>query len=252
MRSSRSPNTFSGSQPEEQYAPATRKSMHLDEPTSHGGWPEGEYDPPVADRLYSWYKKMRMMPEESGHADEYIEQKEKTMRITESQLRRIIREEYSHMREADDKPLDKMQATTYAKNFRSKKFKSESEMQAAKKSFASELAGAGANTEQEITDALSGAGYGEDADSFAMELMDMQKGIKEGQRGNDQNGQHDNDTDPGDPYAKKLKESQRGNDENGQHDNDTDPGDPLAKKLKEGRGEIRRAVLAEMRRQGII
>lgn len=174
------------------------------------------------------------------------------MRITETQLRRIIREEYSRMREADDMPIDKAQATSYAKGFRSKKFKSEQEMQAAKKSFASELSGAGANTEQEITDALSSAGYGEDADSFALELIDMQKGIKEGQRGNDENSQHDNDTDPSDPYATGLREGQRGNDENGQHDNDTDPGDPMAKKLKENRGILRRAVLGEMRRQGII
>jgi len=29
----------------------------------------------------------------------------------------------------------------------------------------------------------------------------------EGQRGNDENSQHDNDTDPGDPYARRLKET---------------------------------------------
>ena len=54
---------FAGSHPEEQYAPATRQKMFLDRPTSHGGWPEGEYDPPVNDRIYGWYKKMKMMPE---------------------------------------------------------------------------------------------------------------------------------------------------------------------------------------------
>jgi hypothetical protein len=249
--SNRRDSPVGGSYPEEQYVRATRKNMHLDMPTSHGGWPEGEYDPPVADRLYSWYKKMGMMQEDDDQA-EYIEQKEKSMRITESRLRRIIREEYSRMREADAPALDKTQASSLAKAFRSKKFKSEQEMQGEKKSFASGLAAAGANSEQEITDALSSAGYGEDADSFALELIDMQKGIKEGQRGNDQNSQHDNDTDPGDPYAAKLRESQRGNDENGQHDNDTEPGDPMAKKLKENRSMLRRAVLAEMRRQGFI
>ena len=31
----------------------------------------------------------------------------------------------------------------------------------------------------------------------------------EGERGNDENGQHDNDTDPGDPYARRLKEAAR-------------------------------------------
>jgi len=54
---------FAGSHPEEQYSPATRQKMFLDRPTSHGGWPEGEDDPPVGDRIYSWYKKMKMMPE---------------------------------------------------------------------------------------------------------------------------------------------------------------------------------------------
>lgn len=31
----------------------------------------------------------------------------------------------------------------------------------------------------------------------------------ESERGNDENGQHDNDTDPGDPHASHLKESSR-------------------------------------------
>lgn len=31
----------------------------------------------------------------------------------------------------------------------------------------------------------------------------------------------------------RMDESQRGNDENSQHDNDTDPGDPMLKRLKE-------------------
>jgi len=31
----------------------------------------------------------------------------------------------------------------------------------------------------------------------------------ESQRGNDENGQHDNDTDPSDPYARHLRESIR-------------------------------------------
>lgn len=85
-----------GSQPEEQYVPATREKMFLDRPTSHGGWPEGEYDPPVRDRIYGWYKKMKMMPESDADAaaDEYIDDhKGKTMKITESHLRRIIRQE---------------------------------------------------------------------------------------------------------------------------------------------------------------
>ncbi len=50
-----------GSQPEESYRKATEKNLYLDRPTMHGGWPEGEYDPPVKDRLLKWYKDMGMM-----------------------------------------------------------------------------------------------------------------------------------------------------------------------------------------------
>lgn len=78
-----------GSHPEESYVLATRKRMFLDRPTSHGGWPEGEYDPPVRDRIYSWYKSMGMMPESD---DEYVDQSGDEMLITERDLRRIIRE----------------------------------------------------------------------------------------------------------------------------------------------------------------
>ena len=52
-----------GSQPEEMYGLATRKNMFLDRPTSHGGWPEGEYDPPVNDRIYNYLKSMGMIQE---------------------------------------------------------------------------------------------------------------------------------------------------------------------------------------------
>lgn len=50
-----------GSQPEEGYHPATKKNMFLDQPMQVGGWPEGEYDPPVPDRLVKWYKDMGLM-----------------------------------------------------------------------------------------------------------------------------------------------------------------------------------------------
>ena len=50
-----------GSHPEESYRNATEKNLYLDRPTMHGGWPEGEYDPPVKDRLLKWYKDMGMM-----------------------------------------------------------------------------------------------------------------------------------------------------------------------------------------------
>lgn len=308
---------LAGSHPEENYVPATRKRMFLDRPTSHGGWPEGEYDPPVADRLYSWYKKMKMMPESESdaQADEYIEQRGNPMRITESMLRKIIKEEYDAItmgavppnqsaidiirnnrlqfqkiadelfkigvvgydailaqveyavpnvipgqedalkrlarKVADLQPKEPAvtdvvkesalrrvireeygmmkevtkDAIDLCKSFRAKKFKTEEEMQAAKKTLATDLSNAGAAGEEAIAAALEGAGYGDGAVSFAAELAKMQT-MKEGQRGNDENGQHDNDTDPSDPYAKKLKESRR-----------------LA---------IRHAVVAELRRRGLV
>ena len=52
-----------GSQPEEMYGLATRKNMFLDRPTSHGGWPEGEYDPPINDRIYNYLKSMGLINE---------------------------------------------------------------------------------------------------------------------------------------------------------------------------------------------
>jgi hypothetical protein len=49
-----------------------------------------------------------------------------------------------------------------------------------------------------------------DADEMYMEEMGAYNpSLYEGQRGNDENSQHDNDTDPGDPYARRLKESVR-------------------------------------------
>lgn len=38
--------------------------MHLDKPSSHGGWPEGEYEPSVNDQISSWFKSMKMMETE--------------------------------------------------------------------------------------------------------------------------------------------------------------------------------------------
>lgn len=59
----KSEQPVSGSQPEEMYGLATRKNMFLDRPTSHGGWPEGEYDPPVNDRIYDYLRSMGLMNE---------------------------------------------------------------------------------------------------------------------------------------------------------------------------------------------
>ncbi len=47
------------------------------------------------------------------------------------------------------------------------------------------------------------------------------------------------------PVEPALYESQRGNDENSQHDNDTEPGDPYIKRLKE-------AILRELNASGRI
>ena len=58
-----------GSRPEESYQKATAKNLHLDKPMSIGGWPEGEYDPPVNVRLTKWYKEMGLMEEEKSLED---------------------------------------------------------------------------------------------------------------------------------------------------------------------------------------
>ena len=52
---------YAGSHPEESYKGAKPEDLYLDRPMSIGGWPEGEYDPPVQDRLVNWYKSMGMM-----------------------------------------------------------------------------------------------------------------------------------------------------------------------------------------------
>lgn len=290
---------FSGSHPEEHYLPATRKRMHLDKPTSHGGWPEGEYDPPVQDRIYGWYKKMKMMPEgddlkirdaasseqrqdlqkgrygrkhgyledpeslalaerlanqiiasedpenseafqyvirnpenmmnvwselqTSGEyalarmlkdrarsrADEYVTQRGTDMRITESQLRRIIREEIGRINEAAAR---NEAAIAAIKQCWDKKI---SEEEVAKKLKSLNVVGEIPVLEQAdyalVDERKKGKIAGGDIDwvhGFSVRIAEMQQGLKEGQRGNDENSQHDNDTDPGDPYAKKLRESQ--------------------------------------------
>ena len=42
----KSSKEFGGSK-SQKYEKATAKTLYLDRPTSHGGWPEGEYDPPI-------------------------------------------------------------------------------------------------------------------------------------------------------------------------------------------------------------
>jgi len=53
--------TFGGTQPDESYMLATKKNLMLDIPTQHGGWPEGEYSPPVNKRIYDYLKSLGMI-----------------------------------------------------------------------------------------------------------------------------------------------------------------------------------------------
>ena len=48
----------------EAYEIGTSKNLFLDRPSTHGGWPEGEYEPPVMKRIENWLKKMKMIYED--------------------------------------------------------------------------------------------------------------------------------------------------------------------------------------------
>ena len=43
------------------------------------------------------------------------------------------------------------------------------------------------------------------AETEEADMCEVDEELDESQRGNDENSQHDNDTDPGDPYAKRAK-----------------------------------------------
>jgi hypothetical protein len=60
---------YSGSYPDESYQKADKKKLYLDKPSSHGGWPEGEYEPSVNDQISSWLKSMKMMENEEDNGD---------------------------------------------------------------------------------------------------------------------------------------------------------------------------------------
>ena len=53
--------SIKGDHPEDRYVNATVKNLYLDQPSSHGGWPEGEYDPPVNVQISQWMKSMGLM-----------------------------------------------------------------------------------------------------------------------------------------------------------------------------------------------
>jgi len=57
--------TFGGSQPDETYELGTSNNLMLDIPTQHGGWPEGEYDPPVNKRIYDYLKSIGIIQEQN-------------------------------------------------------------------------------------------------------------------------------------------------------------------------------------------
>jgi hypothetical protein len=55
---------YRGTQPEETYIQGTDKSLYLDKPSTHGGWPEGEYEPKVMKQISDWLKDMNMIKNE--------------------------------------------------------------------------------------------------------------------------------------------------------------------------------------------
>jgi hypothetical protein len=42
---------------------ATSKKLNLDQPTSHGGWPNGEYDPPINKVIKDYLRSMMLINE---------------------------------------------------------------------------------------------------------------------------------------------------------------------------------------------
>ena len=46
------------------WLPSTAKNLHLDKPFSAGGWPEGEYDPPVNVQIKKYFKDLGLLEEE--------------------------------------------------------------------------------------------------------------------------------------------------------------------------------------------
>lgn len=40
---------------------ANKKNLNLDVRSSHGGWPQGEYEPRVNDIIYNWMKDMKLI-----------------------------------------------------------------------------------------------------------------------------------------------------------------------------------------------
>ncbi len=62
--------SLSGYHPEESYKKASVKNLYLDKDTMHGGWPEGEYEPPVNKQISDWLKSMSLMEDEKESEDD--------------------------------------------------------------------------------------------------------------------------------------------------------------------------------------
>ena len=60
-KKSRKKRKHAGSYPEDAYEVGNEKNLYLDRSSTHGGWPEGEYDPPVMKQISKWLKSMKMM-----------------------------------------------------------------------------------------------------------------------------------------------------------------------------------------------
>ena len=62
--------SYRGHHPEESYVKGTKKNLFLDKPSTHGGWPKGEYDPPVMKQISGWLEKMEMLESEHDSEEE--------------------------------------------------------------------------------------------------------------------------------------------------------------------------------------
>ena len=91
------------------------------------------------------------------------------MKITESVLRRLIKEEYSHMLESDDSAKQKIVA------YYASPAKTQEELTIKNKQLASDLKACGVVGSEKIAAELEKAGHGDDsALSFAEELAKLQ------------------------------------------------------------------------------
>ena len=53
-----------GYHPDESYEESSIKKLHLDKDSTHGGWPEGEYEPSVNKQISDWLRSMKLLNDE--------------------------------------------------------------------------------------------------------------------------------------------------------------------------------------------